>query len=43
VVFDVIEVGVLVCGYFLWLLFDNFEWLFGYFKCFGIVYVDYDI
>ena len=39
---ETIQIGVPVKGYFVWSLFDNFEWAFGYSKRFGIVYVDYE-
>jgi len=37
-----INEGVNLQGYYVWSLFDNFEWAFGYDKRFGIVYIDYE-
>jgi len=28
--------------YYVWSVFDNFEWIFGYGRRFGIIYVDYE-
>lgn len=39
---EAMQQGVDVRGYFLWSFLDNFEWAFGYFKRFGVVYVDYE-
>ncbi|NJK78670.1 MAG: beta-glucosidase [Chloroflexaceae bacterium] len=36
-----ISAGVPLAGYFVWSLFDNFEWEQGYAQRFGIVWVDY--
>ncbi len=36
-----IALGAPLRGYFTWSLLDNFEWAWGYWKRFGLVYVDY--
>lgn len=39
---EALEAGVAIRGYFLWSLYDNFEWSFGYSSRFGIVYIDFE-
>jgi len=36
-----VQAGAPVNGYFVWTLLDNFEWGWGYWKRFGLVFVDY--
>jgi beta-glucosidase len=36
-----IEDGIPITGYYIWSILDNFEWMFGYTKRFGIVHTDY--
>ncbi len=35
-------VGAPLAGYFVWSLFDNFEWGYGYKQRFGVIWVDYE-
>lgn len=39
---EAMDKGADVRGYFVWSLFDNFEWAYGYDRRFGVVHVDYD-
>jgi beta-glucosidase len=41
-VWQAIQDGAAVRGYFVWSFMDNFEWGYGYTKRFGIVHIDYE-
>jgi beta-glucosidase len=41
-VHDAIQQGADIRGYFVWSLFDNLEWAYGFSKRFGIVHVNYE-
>jgi len=38
---DLVKKGIPLKGYYMWSFMDNFEWLWGYTKRFGIVHIDY--
>jgi beta-glucosidase len=42
VILSVTEDKINVIGYFLWALYDNFEWAVGYSQRFGMIHVDYE-
>jgi beta-glucosidase len=39
---DALSHGVDLQRYYVWSIFDNFEWIFGYGRRFGLVYIDFD-
>lgn len=41
-VYQAIQDGVDIQGYFVWSLLDNYEWAFGFTKRFGLIFTDYE-
>lgn len=41
-VYNAMQAGADIRGYFAWSLFDNFEWAFGFSKRFGLVHMNYE-
>jgi len=41
-VWEALEAGVPLTGYYAWSLLDNYEWSLGYSRRFGLVHVDFD-
>jgi beta-glucosidase len=40
-IYEAIQAGVNIKGYYVWSMFDNLEWIMGYSRRFGITYVDF--
>lgn len=42
IIYDAIQAGVNLHGYYVWSLMDNFEWAHGFFPRFGLVRINYE-